>query len=142
MAGTWPFRPCSFVFALRSLSLPSPFFHLFPPLAPGARSPPTRLWHKMCKKVKKKYFLTNRRQFCTFMQVGGRCAARPSEDSDVLWWRQKSENIVRKICCAPSEDSDVLQWRQKSENIFSMCSKNIFLECVGKISKIFSCVRS
>jgi hypothetical protein len=74
-----PSRPCSFVFALRSLSLPAPFFPFFPPLAPGAPIPPTRLWHKICKKVKKKYFLTKSRQSCTFMKVGGRCAARPSE---------------------------------------------------------------
>ena len=96
------------------LALPfllSRLFPFFPLLAPRAPIPPTRLWHKICKKVKKKYFLTKSRRSCTFMKVCGRCAARPPEDSNVLRgrqksenrWRQKSENIVHKRCCAPPE---------------------------------------
>jgi hypothetical protein len=42
------------VFAFPSLL--SLFFLFFPPLAPGAPTPPTRLWHEMCKKVNKKDF--------------------------------------------------------------------------------------
>jgi hypothetical protein len=58
-------------------------------LCPPVLSPFSLLWRrahplhqlvygiKRVKKVKKKYFLTKSRQFCTFMKVGGRCAARP-----------------------------------------------------------------
>jgi hypothetical protein len=51
IAGTWLSLPSCF-FPSRLCR----FFPFFLPLASGAPIPPTRLWHKICKKVKKKDF--------------------------------------------------------------------------------------
>jgi hypothetical protein len=104
-----PCRPVS--------SLPCRFLHFFLSLAPCAPNPPTPLWHKICKKVKKKDFLTNHRQFCTFVKVGGRCAARPQR--------------TQTFSCG---GKSLRIGGGKSLRIGKGRSLRIFSECVGKIS--------
>ena len=109
-----PCRPCPPVSSLPVFAVLSPFSLLWRRAHPFHQLVYVT---KYVKKSRKNIFLTKSRQSCTFMKVGGRYAARPSEDSDVLRWRQKSKNIVPKICRALPEDSNVLLLRQKSENI-------------------------